>query len=120
VICKITACVQRRSVEIHLVRGLNLRDDDFIDSLEQAKALPGMFEGTKNLQERRQGFSPWRLLLAVANPPSRAGHTGRNAVHISAKMRVAGEDENSPAADGSIKTARIEREDAAGGGRIRF
>jgi len=29
VICKITACVQRKSVEIHLVRGLNLRDDDF-------------------------------------------------------------------------------------------
>ena len=76
-----------------------------------------MFEGTKNLQERRQGFSPWRLLLAVANPPSRAGHIGRNAAYTSAKVQVAGEDENSPAADGSIKTARNDGEVAAGGGR---
>jgi hypothetical protein len=55
--------------------------------------------------------------FAVANPPSRAGHIGRNAAHTSAKVQVAGEDENSPAADGSIKTARNDGEVAAGGGR---
>ena len=71
----------------------------------------------RNPLEKPPSLNLGGFLFAVANPPSRAGHIGRNAAYTSAKVQVAGEDENSPAADGSIKTARNDGEVAAGGGR---